>query len=584
MSCQCEICRAAREGRVPTITFGGVDPSPSEMAKFILESMGRWDEARKDARVPPPPRREARALPPASAGGPEGAARDEAKAETEDEIKARAEKESKMSDEQKKGDRYVELERAGKKITLPEGMSFEDGILWLQRKREEDQRVVTVSEEVSGYPLDAGIAVMRALERSRGFLGLESTKSMFGENPPAMITVETGVEETTQVPWGRVTVPGIEGYLETGLTLRDGRPVLQIGGQVKQKHRSEVASLIAEARQLLKAESIYRGKAIRVRFPQAGEPPNPKLMPRFIDLRRVREDELTFPTAVAEQVRTSLFTPIERTEACRRAGIPLKRGVLLEGPFGVGKTLTAYVTAKKCAENGWTFIYLETVGDLQQAIAFAKEYQPACIFAEDLDRAVSGDRSVSMDAILNTIDGIESKGTEVMVVLTTNDVEAVNRAMLRPGRLDAVISVTPPDAAAAVRLVRTYGRGLIREGEDLAPVGEALAGRIPAVIREVVERAKLQSVACGGEVELLASNLLAAASGMARQLELLDNDADEPMDDVEVFAEAFGSVVGKYVRPAMEDAREAKKNGHNRHLKVFEAADKSDEGRAESDS
>ena len=453
----------------------------------------------------------------------------------------------------------VRVAREGAQIVLPEGMSFDEGIAWLGRRRDEDEQVVSVREEIEGFPLDAGIAVVKALQKAKGFVSITGSPGFFGDNPPKMITVETGVGETTQVPWGRMQIPGVSGFLQPSFGVKDGRLMLVVGGEVKQRDRAEIAALMQLARTILRDESIYKGKAIRVRFQRPGEDLSPTHAPKFIDVRDVRERELVFPEAVRKQVQTSLFTPVERTEACRRAGIPLKRGVLLSGPYGVGKSLTANVMAKKCQENGWTFIYLDSVVDLAAGIMFAQAYQPACIFAEDIDRAVSGDRSVDMDTILNTIDGIDTKRSELMVILTTNNVEKIHRAMLRPGRLDAVITIGPPDARAASELVRIYARDLLRAGEDLAAVGEALAGKIPAVIREVVERAKL--VAVGREdfadtIELQAVDLLTAAEGMNAHLELMAADAnEEPSDDLELFARVLGETVREDLRDNLTYAR-----------------------------
>ena len=97
--------------------------------------------------------------------------------------------------------------------------------------------------------------------------------------------------------------------------------------------------------------------------------------------------------------------------------------------------------------------------------------------------------------------------------------------MLRPGRLDAVIDVLPPDAEAAEKLVRLYGGQAIPETEDLTEVGQTLNGVIPAVIAEVVKRAKLAQLRLqepGTLVTTLTPEaLLDASKSMRSQLDLL---------------------------------------------------------------
>jgi transitional endoplasmic reticulum ATPase len=130
-----------------------------------------------------------------------------------------------------------------------------------------------------------------------------------------------------------------------------------------------------------------------------------------------------------------------------------------------------------------------------------------------------------MDDILNILDGIDTKSHRIITVLTTNHLENINQAMLRPGRLDAIINVEAPDAEAAQRLVRMYGGGAIPLTEDLTAVGVILNGQIPAVIEETVKRAKLYQLGKtprGGAVTgLTADAILTAAKTMATQIDLL---------------------------------------------------------------
>jgi transitional endoplasmic reticulum ATPase len=111
--------------------------------------------------------------------------------------------------------------------------------------------------------------------------------------------------------------------------------------------------------------------------------------------------------------------------------------------------------------------------------------------------------------------------------------------MLRPGRLDAVIAFVPPDAEAAERLIRAYAGKLLAPGTDLKHAGAALAGRIPAVVREAIERAKLVAIATtkGEEFMLTGPMLVAAARSMDFQLALLDRTEPESVHVGQAFAE-----------------------------------------------
>jgi ATPase family protein associated with various cellular activities (AAA) len=458
----------------------------------------------------------------------------------------------------------VGLVREGTQIIIPPDMTIRESIIWLTRLEAEDELEVAVDEEVEAFPLEGAFAFAKAISRTYGFAGLVPTPGWFGMKiPPTLVSVEVGINQTEQVPWGRVEIPDIAGYLETGMCEKDGRWIFKISGVIQQKSKQAVKTLAALTRELVRTESIYRGHAIRVAFPakaqsddEEDEEFNPRECPKFVDTSAFRADELIFPNDVEQEVVTSLFTPIEHTQRCRNYEIPLKRGILLEGDYGVGKTLAANVAARKCVENGWTAIYINRAADLESAIHFARSYQPALIFAEDIDRAMEGERDEDMDAILNKIDGVDTKGMELIVCLTTNKVQNIEVSMLRPGRLDAVISIKPPDAEASLRLVRLYARGLLNDLDDFTAVGRKLAGNKPAVIREIVERSKLASIARlppESPLQLSAADLAFAADQMANHLRLM---TPKTVDDRPEIVKA-ADVLGKHVAGAMRPT-----NGH----------------------
>jgi hypothetical protein len=446
-------------------------------------------------------------------------------------------------------DKHVDVERSGKVIIIPEGMKYGEARVWLSRKEKSEEEMVKVIEEVHAYPLDGALALAKALARTYGWVSQEPTPGFFGPKPPYMVSLPIGPNEgdTVQVPWGAFSIPNVEGQLMTLAAKSGGQPILVIAADVKKKHADAVKQLATLTREIVKTESVYRGKAVIVSFPEdEDEDVNFNEPPKFFDVSKVVESDLVLPADIDALVRVNLFAPIENTEACRKHRVPLKRGVLMEGPYGVGKTLTANVTAKKANENGWTFIYLKDVRQLDKAVRFGSQYQPAVIFAEDIDRAVSGGRTSEMDTILNTVDGVDSKSSEVMIVLTTNHIENINKAMVRPGRLDAVIPMRAPDVDAVHRLVRLYARGLLDEKEDVMDACRALDGQIPAVVREVVERSKLGAIGRGAKtLRINGGDLLTAAKSMLAHLALMRPEPEDFRSDEEKAAAVLGDSIVK---------------------------------------
>ncbi len=414
----------------------------------------------------------------------------------------------------------------GDKLILPEGMEIPAAISLLQRRMTYLQEDVNMVESFDVFPWDGANALDIVLTRMYGWAPATATPSMFGKQPPSLINVEIGYKKYKKVAWGRFTLPNIDGFVQCGVDQKNGRYVFQLTAKVKRTHEQTVNKLFNELRAELNVTSIYRGQAIKIRFRNEEgkvlEMPEPSFLDTDID-----DKMLIYSEDVKAAVETNLFTPIRRVEDCLKAGIPVKRGVLLGGTFGTGKTLAAKVASKYAVEHGLTYIYVPRADELSDAINFAKQYQSpaAVIFCEDIDRAVSGERTVEMDDILNVIDGIDTKTTRVIVVLTTNDLHSINPAMIRPGRLDAVIDITPPDAKAVELLIRAYGGDAIQAKEDLTEVGKTLDGAIPAVIAEVVKRAKLAQLRLqepGTPIKTISAQaLLESAKTMKVQLELL---------------------------------------------------------------
>jgi transitional endoplasmic reticulum ATPase len=463
-------------------------------------------------------------------------------------------------------------ESKDEQIHLPAGMSKSQAREWLTTLERNEEQVINWSETIDAYPLDGALALQRVLESRFGGATKTGAIGWFGmEIPPFMVSIEVGVNETAHVPWGYFTIPIMpEHKIHASIEEKDKQLYFQLTAAIKRKYQPMMDQIVQQVRAEVKNGSIYKGQAFRLKFPTDNEAAqsnfNPSdFAPRFIDVAK-KTDTLILSESVKEQVETYLFTPVVATELTRTHGIPLKRGILLEGKYGTGKTLTAAVLSALCVANGWTFIYLQNVVDLERAMRFARRYEPAVIFSEDIDTvmktAKDGARDEEMNKILNTIDGVDMKNIEQMVVLTTNYVDLISKAMLRPGRLDAVITVEPPDQQAVVQLMRHYSAGLLSDEKDanLQEAAQLLAGNIPSVIREVVERSKLASIRRAvsenhKDVKINGKDVLVAAKGIAAHIKLLEEARPDKRSDIEKAADRLGTHVAEALQTISERSK-----------------------------
>jgi cell division protease FtsH len=194
----------------------------------------------------------------------------------------------------------------------------------------------------------------------------------------------------------------------------------------------------------------------------------------------------------------------------RKLGAMVPRGVLLAGPPGTGKTLLARAVAGE-AEVPFYFVsasefieFIVGVGASRVRDLFetAKQNAPAIIFIDELDsigRARGGSLSVgghdereqTLNQILTEMDGFT--GTENVIVLAaTNRPEILDPALLRPGRFDRRLTISPPDQAGRRQILEVHVRGVPLAGDvDLDAVASATPGMVGADLANLVNEAAL---------------------------------------------------------------------------------------------
>jgi cell division protease FtsH len=204
------------------------------------------------------------------------------------------------------------------------------------------------------------------------------------------------------------------------------------------------------------------------------------------DVGGVGWDDIAGCDEAKEELRevTEFFAHPRRFAA---TGARVPRGILLTGPPGTGKTLLAKALAH---ETGARFYYLSAsslteiyVGmgarKLRRVFAAARKRAPAIIFLDELDAAgkrrghdFHGEDDKTLNQLLTEMDGFEVHD-QVVVIGATNRSEALDAALLRPGRFDRRLVVAVPDRAGRERILTVHTRN-----KPLHP--EVSLGRIAA--------------------------------------------------------------------------------------------------------
>lgn len=423
----------------------------------------------------------------------------------------------------------LDVKYDGSAIVLPNDpageMPIPEAIKQLKRIDAAQNMEYEVHEVVPVHFYDGLVALASVLKEKYGYAGTTSgtVNTFFGKMkvPPRLIHVKTGPNPTDfiQVPFGGFNFPGVEGTIETKYEHHRGLPCLVIEGTIKMKEKKIVMDIVTAVQEFAKHNSIYRGRAIVLERDE-GNGVNFNEPLQFFSTDMGTEIPI-FDEEIERLLKVAVEAPIANSERCRREKIPLKRGILLEGPPGTGKSLTAKQVGQIATDNNWTFINVTAATALTYALQFAKMYQPCVVFAEDIDR-LTDDRNEGANDLLNKIDGVVGKEAEIMTILTTNYAEKIEQAMLRPGRLDAVISLRAPKADAVERLIRAYAGTFLTADVDISEACTMLAGNIPASIREVVERSKLAAIV-DGKTKITPQELKDYATSMQNHLELLAN-------------------------------------------------------------
>src|SRR5581483_714579 len=214
--------------------------------------------------------------------------------------------------------------------------------------------------------------------------------------------------------------------------------------------------------------------------------------------------------AGVEEVRSELMEVVEflrEPKRFERLGAKTPKGLLLYGPPGTGKTLLAKAVAHESGANFYSASassFVEMFAGLGAArirklFAEARKNAPAIVFIDELD-AVGAQRTghgfnreqdQTLNQLLVELDGFEG-ADQVVVMGASNRIQDLDQALLRPGRFDRQLLVSPPDLKGRTAILGVHTRGKpLAPGVDLQQIARQTSGLTGAELANVCNEAAI---------------------------------------------------------------------------------------------
>jgi hypothetical protein len=268
------------------------------------------------------------------------------------------------------------------------------------------------------------------------------------------------------------------------------------------------ARILDEVRRLAVVHNVYRGQVVSFGGEVFG-PMRGSLL-TFLDRPDLDRDDVVLAPEVLDGIERQVLGVARHARRLLASGQHLKRGVLLHGPPGTGKTHTVRYLIGKL--SGVTVVVISG-GALQlirEACSIARTLQPAVVVVEDVDliaeermrpahimragmsfSVARGGQNPLLFQLLNEMDGL-GEDIDVTFLLTTNRADLLEAALAaRPGRVDHAAELPLPDAAARRRLMRLYQGSLVLDLADPETVITRTEGVTASFLKELLRKAAL---------------------------------------------------------------------------------------------
>jgi len=243
----------------------------------------------------------------------------------------------------------------------------------------------------------------------------------------------------------------------------------------------------------------------------------PPVDPEIMGAELVVKPEVTYSDigGLEEQikeVKETVEDPLLFPERFKDRGIEPPKAVLLVGPPGTGKTMTA-----KAVANSTNATFIKLVGSelvqkyigegarmVRELFQMARDRSPTIIFIDELDsvatsrqeKATSGDREVqrTMMQLLSELDGFDPLG-DVKIIGATNRPKLLDKALLRPGRFDRIIETPRPSYEGRKQIFKIHLKEMdVKDSIDLSFLAERTEEASGADIKAICTEAGMFSI------------------------------------------------------------------------------------------
>lgn len=266
---------------------------------------------------------------------------------------------------------------------------------------------------------------------------------------------------------------------------------------VMAEDRSQAESFMKEIQRYIAKHNVYRGKMLSIDCKDNAAMISGGSGIKFHTLPDIARESIILPEGLLKRIERQTVEVGKYSEALHKAKRKLKRGILLHGKPGTGKTLTATYLASAMKERTVLILTGQAQGLIENSCKFARWLHPSMVIIEDVD-LIAEDRTQRNSCntallldLLNQMDGL-SDDLDILFVLTTNRPEILEPALAsRPGRVDQAYEVPLPDAECRKRLFDLYSIGLTVNVKDMESLIKRTAGASGAFISELMRKAAL---------------------------------------------------------------------------------------------